>query len=139
MNDRFTVLLRLVIRECRSEDLHDLEWFGLLADYREVIAKAFARQQQGEIVMLVAEANDFPVGQVWVDLTRKQEDATGIVWALRVMPCFQNLGIGARLVTAAEQAIRARGFAIAELGVEKAPRVLNVSTSGLTIGLSAME
>ena len=58
------------------------------------MAEAFQRQQRGEVLMLVAEANRFPIGQLWIDLVKKQEESIGIIWALRVMPAFQNLGVG---------------------------------------------
>ena len=36
-----------------------------------------------------------------------------------MIPCPQNLGIGTRLVRAAEPLVRQRGFTTAELGVDK--------------------
>jgi ribosomal protein S18 acetylase RimI-like enzyme len=69
--------------------------------------------------MLVAEANHFPVGQVWVDLTKRYEEGIGVLWALRALIPFQNLGIGTRLITSAEGQLKALGFRISELDVEK--------------------
>jgi ribosomal protein S18 acetylase RimI-like enzyme len=117
--DPFSIHLPVLIRTCRESDLADIEWFGLLTEYRQTITDAFQRFQKGEIIMLVAEANRFPIGQVWIDLTRQREQAIGILWALRVFIPFQNLGIGTCLIATAEQELRARGFRISELGVEK--------------------
>jgi GNAT superfamily N-acetyltransferase len=119
MQDQFTITLPVTILACREGHLSNLEWFGLMTEYRQTIADAFQRFQKGEIIMLVAEANRFPIGQVWIDLTKQRESAIGILWALRVLPTFQNLGIGTRLIASAERRLKARGFRLSELGVEK--------------------
>src|SRR3954454_4848974 len=67
----FTVPLRVSIRPCERDDLPGLEWFGLYTPHREIIAAAFDRQVRGTNLMLVAEANGFPVGQVWIDLEKQ--------------------------------------------------------------------
>lgn len=69
--------------------------------------------------MLVAEVNRFPAGQVWVDLTKRRDEAIGVLWALRVFIPFQNLGIGKVLIASAEEHLNVLGFQISELGVEK--------------------
>jgi ribosomal protein S18 acetylase RimI-like enzyme len=69
--------------------------------------------------MLVADARDFPIGQAWLDLVRSRHDRTGVVWAVRVFPAFQRMGIGACLMKAAESVLRAEGFERAQLGVER--------------------
>ena len=69
--------------------------------------------------MLVAEVNRFPAGQVWVDLTKRRDEAIGVLWALRVFIPFQNLGIGKALIASAEEHLNVVGFQISELGVEK--------------------
>ncbi len=117
----FTVPVALTIRPCVAEDLPKLEWFGQFTEHRELIRDAFERQRRGENVMLqvVAEANDFPIGQVWIDLEHKREAATGLLWALRVIDCYQRMGIGTRLVAAAEAELRRRGYSCAEIGAER--------------------
>lgn len=117
--DRFRMELEVIIRECTEEDLPRLEWFGLFTAHRGLIERAWRRHRRGENLFLVAEAQGFPVGQVWVDLTRKAAESAGLVWALRVFPLFQGRGVGTRLMGAAEQAMRARGVPISEVGVEK--------------------
>jgi ribosomal protein S18 acetylase RimI-like enzyme len=117
--DQFTLGLPVIIRACQERDLSNLEWFGLLTEYRQTITDAFQRLQKGEIIMLVAEANRFPIGQVWIDLIKRRENAIGILWALRVLIPFQNLGIGTRLIGSAEKLLKAQGFRISELSVEK--------------------
>ncbi len=117
--ETFTVALPVAIRRCEEEDLSELEWFGQFAEHRTIIREAFVRQQRGDNVMLVADVRGAPVGQVWVDLARKRQEATGVLWAVRVFPWLRRLGIGTRLMRAAEALLRARGFERAELGVEK--------------------
>jgi ribosomal protein S18 acetylase RimI-like enzyme len=96
-----------------------LEWFGLFARYRQLYVDTFARSEKGEIVMLVAVVNEFPVGSVWIDLVKQREQSTGILYALRVLPPLQNLGIGTRLIAAVEDLLLKRGYKIVELGVDK--------------------
>jgi ribosomal protein S18 acetylase RimI-like enzyme len=116
---RFSVSIEVTIRLCRSEDLPALEWFGLFTAHREIIRSVYDSQERGESIMLVAEAQGFPIGQTRIDLTRKHADATGVLWAVRVFPTLQNLGIGTRLMAVAEQLLRCQACAYAELGVEK--------------------
>lgn len=114
--DSFSLALTVTIRHARREDLRPLEWFGLITPYRELMERSFARAERGEVAYLVAEVNGFPVGQAQVDLTKYQ--GVGLIWALRVIPTMQGLGIGTKLIEAAEGLLRERGFHTAEIGVE---------------------
>jgi GNAT superfamily N-acetyltransferase len=107
--DEFELPLRISIRPCREDDLPELEWFGLHRHSRALIRAAWERTGGDGVVMLVADLGGFPVGQVWIDVEKKAAGSVGILWALRVIPCLQNLGIGTRLVRAAEDLIRRRG------------------------------
>ena len=115
----FTVPLRIRIRPCTEADLEALEWFGLFTEHREIIRNTYDSQTQGDMLMLLAETNGFPGGQVWLNLAEKRSMGRGCIWALRVLPVLQNLGIGSRLLRAAEEALRVRGFTSVELGVER--------------------
>lgn len=114
-----TLALPVVLRECRADDLEALEWFGMFTAHRALIRDAWERHRAGENVMLVAEANGFPIGQAWIDLARHADESAGLLWAVRVFPIFQGMGIGARLLDAAEEVLAARGFRWALIGVEK--------------------
>jgi len=116
---QFTVSVPVTIRLCRKDDLPALEWFGMFTDHRAMILAAYDSQERGEALMLVAETQGFPVGQVWIDLTLERIDATGVLWAVRVFPTLQNRGIGTQLMVAAEDVLRCRGCTAVELGVEK--------------------
>jgi ribosomal protein S18 acetylase RimI-like enzyme len=107
------------IRPCTERDLESLEWDGRFTAQREIIREAFAAQERGDGLMLLADVHGFPAGQVWIDLVRKQARQTGVLWAVRVYPFLRAFGIGTRLVGTAERALRERGCLWSELGVER--------------------
>jgi GNAT superfamily N-acetyltransferase len=119
MTTRFSLELELKIRQCARQDLPQLEWFGLYTEYRQLIEEAFRRQQAGEVMMLVADLDDFPVGQAWLDLSVRETDSVGVIWALRVFPLLRNHGIGSRLMIAAERLLFERGYRWSELTVDQ--------------------
>lgn len=82
--------LDIVFRACHSSDLKDLEWFGTFYDHRNIIQESFRRHKLGTNYMIVAEANSFPIAQVWIDLEKKGRENTGIMWTLRVLQPFQR-------------------------------------------------
>jgi GNAT superfamily N-acetyltransferase len=120
--DTLDVRLSVTIRLARRADLRPLEWFGWFAPHRSLISEAFRRQTAGEVLMLVAIAGGFPVGQTWIDLTRKDAECVGVLWAVRVLPGLQGAGIGTALISQAEQLLRDRGRMISEIGVEHTNR-----------------
>ncbi len=115
----FAVSLPIRLRSCRADDLPALEWFGTFTHHRELIQKAFARQEKGEVLMLLAIAGGAPIGQVWLDLTRSRDPRAGWIWALRVFPWLCHRGIGSRLLDAGEAALARVGCTRAELSVER--------------------
>ena len=142
MNSRFSLDLELKIRQCARQDLPQLEWFGLYTDHRQLIEEAFRRQQGGEVIMLVADLDGFPVGQAWLDLRARATDSVGVIWALRVFPLLRNHGIGTRLLIAAERLLFERSYRWVELTVDQQePRArrlyerLGYRSAGSTEGL----
>jgi GNAT superfamily N-acetyltransferase len=111
-----TLVLPLVIRLCREQDLEQLEWFGAFRDHRHAIQRAYRRQLEGQNWMLIADVRDFPVGQLWLDVTSKP--GAGLLWAFRVMPPFKGLGIGRVLLAAAEELAVCAGISALDVGVE---------------------
>lgn len=111
--------LPLTIRPARQEDLPKLEWYGLHTPHREIIAGAFRLQERGDGAMLLADVNGFPVGQICIDFLRKRPSGRATLWALRVFQPFRGIGIGVRLVGAAERVVIQRGVPFAELGVDR--------------------
>jgi ribosomal protein S18 acetylase RimI-like enzyme len=135
-------LLTITVRECAREDLLSLEWFGLFTGHREIFEREFERHSRGEGMMLVADANFFPVGQLWIDFTRKARESVGIIWALRVIPCLHGMGIGTELMRVAEDILRERDLDFAEIGVEKhnhAARRLYERTGYVQVGAELEE
>ena len=119
METHFPLELELKIRHCARQDLSQLEWFGLYTEHRQLIEDAFRRQQAGEVIMLLADLDGFPVGQAWLDLTARSADSVGVIWALRVFPLLRNHGIGSRLMIAAERLLFEKGYRWSELTVDQ--------------------
>jgi len=116
----FQATVQAAIRPCREADLPALEWWGLFTAHRDLIHRVFARQERGQAtLMLVVEVNGMAAGQAWIDLSRHAAERLGVIWALRVFPCLQGCGIGGRLLGAAEEVLRERGCAWAEVTVDK--------------------
>jgi ribosomal protein S18 acetylase RimI-like enzyme len=118
-SSHFAVVAELRMRPCIPADLELLEWYGMYRDHREIFVDAFARHLRGENIMLVAELNEYPVAQTWVDLVKRSSENVGYIWAVRVFPVLRGMGIGTRLMEYAEEVLRERGFVEAEVGVEK--------------------
>lgn len=116
--DRLQIPLSIEIRECTRDDLRELEWYGMFWEHRRIIREAFRRQLRGDNLMLVADCGPSIVGQVWIDLRKREAAGAGMLWALRVIPWLHRAGIGSRLVFAAERRLRELGFRYAEIGVE---------------------
>jgi ribosomal protein S18 acetylase RimI-like enzyme len=116
---RCVMPLRIEFRLCREEDLPSLEWYGLFWQHREIIRDTFDRQRCGEVLMLLALTNGFPVGQAWMDLARLRAENGALLWAVRVFPFLQGRTLGAELIARSERLLAARGLAFVEIGAEK--------------------
>ena len=99
----------VALRLCEESDLPKLEWSGTFTDQRELIRRAFERKQEGEVEMVVADIDGFPVGQIWIDFSKVRNEHTAVLWALRVLPNLQNKGIGTKLITRAVEMSRGKG------------------------------
>ncbi len=106
---------QVFIRACREDDLFHLEWFGAFTEHRALIREAFDRQARGEVLMLLAELQHFPIAQIWIDFARKAEDSVAILWAYRTLDPFKGLGIGRALLATAEAEVARAGFDCAEI------------------------
>ena len=118
MLDRFTVSLDVGIRTCRDDDLPTLEWFGMYGAEHDFFREMYERHLRGEMVMLIAQANGVASGQAWIDLPSADEPSA-YIWSVRVFPALQRLGIGTRLIKAAEQIIQRRGATMAAISAER--------------------
>ncbi len=111
------------IRPAEATDLTGLEWFGQYAHYRRLYRDTFHEQQRGQRLMLVADFNGFPVGQVFLQLqsSRPTPDNTPrlYLYALRVLDPFQRMGIGTALLDAAERFAVMRRYGWATIAAGK--------------------
>jgi ribosomal protein S18 acetylase RimI-like enzyme len=115
----------LQIRKLTYEDLPALEWDGEFTHFRRLYAKAYQQQTKGKAILWVGE---IPVtgiiAQAFVQLIgSRPELADGFlkayIYSVRVRTPYQNLGIGSRLMKAAEEDLIERGFSFATLNVGK--------------------
>jgi ribosomal protein S18 acetylase RimI-like enzyme len=116
--DSFSIALEVVIRACREEDLPALEWFGLFAAHRPLIRRVWQQHLRGEALMLVAQVNGETSGQLWIAFDDRDGETVAEIWAVRVLPCLQRRGVGARMIAVAEALLRERGLRRVELAVE---------------------
>lgn len=111
--------LNAKVRLCFKEDIPKLEWFGMYWEHRNIFQQQYQRHLNKENIMLVADVNNFPAGQVWVDLKTLLHESTAVIWALRVHPILQNLGLGTLLIKSSEDLIRKKKISYALIDVEK--------------------
>ena len=105
------------VRLLREADSRALEWQGG-ADLRAFYDGQWQSHQASDICVLVADLNDFPIGQVAIHWRGKATHPhLPDLQSLRVFPAFQGMGIGSRLIEASEQMVAARGFSQVSLAV----------------------
>ncbi len=105
------VSLPVLIRVATQEDLPRLEWYGQYAHFRNLFQRAYRDQQLGVRLMLVADCNGFPIGNVFILFMDDEEgNKQAYLYSLRVMEMFHSQGIGTSLMLEAESHILARGY-----------------------------
>jgi ribosomal protein S18 acetylase RimI-like enzyme len=123
-SESFSVLLSVVMRPAVRDDLPKLEWYGAYAYARNFIRKAYSEQLQGRRLMLVADLNGFPVGQVYLQFIANNHSiadgrSRAYLYSFRVIDHLRRCGIGSLLMQHAEQVLRQRGFEYVFLQVAK--------------------
>lgn len=111
----FDLTLKCSIRAALASDLPKLEWGGQYTHFRDIFRRTFEEQQHRRRLMLVADVGGYPVGQVFLqfssgDLSFADGRDRAYLYSLRVMEPFQRRGLGTRLIGAAEELLRERGF-----------------------------
>src|SRR3546814_19718752 len=112
---RISIDLTIEIRLCVEDDLPALEWDGKFSAHRPIIESTFRAQTSGRGAILLADANRYPVGQVWIDFERERDPPCAFLWAVRVLRPFRRAGIGSRLMAPADTLIPRRSFYMGDL------------------------
>jgi ribosomal protein S18 acetylase RimI-like enzyme len=111
-----TIRVPLTVRDLAAEDVPNCTWSGGRR-HTEQLHVQLARAREGVVDYLaVCPPSGLPVAIGGVDYAARP--GAGTLWQLAVLPALQSCGIGTVLVQAAEDRIRRRGLATAELSVE---------------------
>lgn len=119
-----TLDVEVVFRLAELGDLPKLEWYGQYTHFRRVFQRTYEDQLAGTRLMLLADVNDWPVGQVfvqletydsiWMDMRRR-----GYLYSLRVMDAFQKKGIGTALLREAEDILVSKRYDAVSIAAAK--------------------
>ncbi|MEU1486901.1 GNAT family N-acetyltransferase [Streptomyces sp. NPDC005752] len=110
-------VVRVVVRDLTPADLPACSWAGS-ATHMGKVARELERAEAGEVDYLaLCTPVGLPVAIGGVDY--QVVEGAGTLWQLGVLPALQSCGLGAVLIRAAEDRIRARGLRRAELRVEE--------------------
>jgi ribosomal protein S18 acetylase RimI-like enzyme len=107
--------LEVVFRVAERDDLPKLEWYGQYLHFRRLFQRTFEEQTAGRRLMLLADVNGWPVGQVFVQLESYDNlfmdmRKRAYLYSLRVMEAFQHKGIGTALIREAEAILVERRY-----------------------------
>ncbi|MCI0714577.1 MAG: GNAT family N-acetyltransferase [Chloroflexi bacterium] len=129
---RFRLDLDVQFRIAEESDLEKLEWYGQYTHFRNLFRLTYEGQLRGERLMLLADTNGFPVGQVFILLNQRinlwqsvlnrsgnPPQQRGYLYALRVMDHLQGQGIGTRLILEAERLMVENGSSWSTISVAK--------------------
>lgn len=114
--------LQVIFRLAQPEDLPKLEWYGKYTHFRRVFQRTYQEQLRGERLMLLADVNGFPIGQIFIQLNSR-DDFSGrkhaYLYSLRVMDAFQRQGLGSALLREAEALLRERDYSSVSIAAAK--------------------
>ena len=129
---RIKLDLDIQFRIAEESDLEKLEWYGQYAHFRNLFRLTYEGQLRGERLMLLADINGFPVGQVFLLLNQRinlwqsvvnrkgsQPEQRGYLYALRVMDHLQGMGLGTKLILEAERIMIENGSSWSTISVAK--------------------
>ena len=114
-----TLKFDLTYRLAEKSDLPKLEWMGEYAHFRNVFQYTYEEQKIGKRLMLVADFNGFPIGQIFVLVKDFWDEEHGYLYSLRVMEPFQGMGIGTELIRQAEVIMREHRLDFATIAVAR--------------------
>ncbi|MHB8626976.1 MAG: GNAT family N-acetyltransferase [Aggregatilineales bacterium] len=118
-----TLRLAVTFRPAERDDLPNLEWHGEYTHFRRVFRNTFDEQRAGRRLMLLADVNGYPIGQVFIQLESADDWWQGgrraYLYSLRVMDIFQHHGIGTSLIQEAERLLSDRDYDSISIAVAK--------------------
>jgi ribosomal protein S18 acetylase RimI-like enzyme len=120
-----SLLQRVTIRHLREEDLPGLEWDGEFIHFRRLYREIYESTRRGNAIMWVAFLDGVGViGQLFVQLnSARHELANGesraYIYGFRIRQNYRRMGLGTRIMAAAERELAQRGFKWVTLNVSR--------------------
>src|SRR5579859_1449295 len=118
-----TLRLSVIFRLAERRDLQKLEWNGEYTHFRRVFQETFEEQRSGHRLMLLADVNDYPVGQVFIQLDSPDNfwhtGRRGYLYSLRVIEPLRGHGIGTALIREAERLLMQDGYHTTSIAAAK--------------------
>ncbi len=109
--------LSVVVRDLQAADGRHLEWHGA-EDLRDWYQTQWENHESGQVRVLIADFNGFPIGQSAIHWHGKPtHPLVPDLQSLRVMHAFRGLGLGTLLLDCAEQLVARSGHAQISLAV----------------------
>lgn len=115
---RMAIQLEITFRLARADDLPKLEWYGQYTHFRNVFKQTYRAQIEGSRLMLLADCNHFPIGQLFMHVGGRTQQRT-YFYSLRVMEHFRGQGIGSRLLQEGEAIALTYGYQAASIAAAK--------------------
>ncbi len=117
-----TLRLSIVFRLAERSDLPKLEWNGEYVHFRRVFHQTFEEQRAGRRLMLLADLNNYPVGQIFVQLDSPDgwhNGQRGYLYSLRVIEPLRSQGIGTVLIREAERILIDHDYDVVSIAAAK--------------------
>jgi ribosomal protein S18 acetylase RimI-like enzyme len=115
--------LPVTLRLAERADLPKLEWGGEYRHFRRLFQQTFREQHQKKRLMVLAIFNDYPIGQLFIQLEQfelaKHDGLRGYFYSLRVMTPFQRQGIGSALLREGERLLIERRYESVSIAAAK--------------------
>ncbi len=119
---RLVIDMPIRLRPATADDLPKLEWYGQYRHFRNLFRRTFREQQAGHRMILLATANDFPIGHIFIQYKVRRAKARAphaYFYSFRVMEMFRQQGIGTWLLQEAETIVMDRGQRWATIAAAK--------------------
>lgn len=105
------------LRQLEEKDLPALEWHGG-ADLRSFYQTQWQAHQAGQVLVVVAAFNNFPIGQAAIHwLGKATHPHIPDLQSVRVLEAFRGQGVGSKLLEICETIVRSEGHSLVSLAV----------------------